>query len=674
MDRLRTILIGLALLGLQSVNAASLTGSFALIPSGTVVDLTAAGPLDWVHWGFYTDTSLDRKAGLAPLISNFIPLTGSNGYTSIYQFADNTNSYSWSDGTPTLAITNTPTGVWAYGFPMVGTGFQITAPADTTERILNVYVGAFAASGKLEAVLSDQSASAYTNAAFADRTGNGESGVYSINYAAASAGQTLTIKWTLLQAAPGHGDANVTLQAAALNAPGANNPPIVGIASPGEYATFAAGLDISIQAQATDLDGTIALVEFFVDGNKIGEAPSSPFSLTWTNVPPGDYSLSARATDNGGASRASTPMEIFVNGQGGWLSADLSPQTTATNNLTAEGTLDWAHWGLNSATSFNHKSGVAQQISTFTRIGTGPVRQYSDNAYSFSWNDGTPKASANGTTTGVYLGGVSNGFQLTIPADTVARTLKVYLGLYGAQDVFQARLSDSSAPVYTDASLDSVFGNLYAVYTVNYRAASAGQTLIVKYTSKTLYDAAYGNLTWQAATLAHGPTNTPPSVFISSPTNNSTFIAPANITLSADAADTDGEVIRVEFFDGADRLGEATSAPYSLPWNTVPAGSYSLTAVATDNSGATTISTSVQITVNNGTPAAVTLVNPVASVDQFGFSFASESNRSYTIERTQTLNPLDWQTVTNTVGDGTILTVTIPTMSDTQQFYRVSAQ
>ena len=106
----------------------------------------------------------------------------------------------------------------------------------------------------------------------------------------------------------------------------------------------------------------------------------------------------------------------------------------------------------------------------------------------------------------------------------------------------------------------------------------------------------------------------------------------------------------------------------------MPAGSYSLTAVATDNSGATTISTSVQITVNNGTPAAVTLVNPVASVDQFGFSFASESNRSYTIERTQTLNPLDWQTVTNTVGDGTILTVTIPTMSDTQQFYRVSAQ
>src|SRR5206468_547741 len=146
-------------------------------------------------------------------------LTGSNGYTSIYQFADNTNGYSWSDGTPTVAITNTPTGVWAYGFPMVGTGFQITAPADTTERILNVYVGAFAASGKLEAVLSDQSASAYTNAAFADRTGNGESGLYSINYASASAGQTFTIKWTLLLSATGHVDDYVTLQASSINDP-----------------------------------------------------------------------------------------------------------------------------------------------------------------------------------------------------------------------------------------------------------------------------------------------------------------------------------------------------------------------------------------------------------------------------------------------------------------------
>jgi beta-lactam-binding protein with PASTA domain len=69
------------------------------------------------------------------------------------------------------------------------------------------------------------------------------------------------------------------------------------------------------------------------------------------------------------------------------------------------------------------------------------------------------------------------------------------------------------------------------------------------------------------------------------------------VTLAADASDIDGQVAQVEFFAGATSLGTATSAPFSVTWSDVPAGDYSLTAVATDSSGARTTSEPVLITI-----------------------------------------------------------------------------
>src|SRR5438309_9600978 len=103
---------------------ATLSVTFTPIPQGTEVDLTAEGPLDWVHWGLYTDSSLDRKAGVTPQIPDFTPIN-MNGP---FQYADNYNGYSWSDGVPTRRATNTPTGVWMYG---KANGFELQFIADT---------------------------------------------------------------------------------------------------------------------------------------------------------------------------------------------------------------------------------------------------------------------------------------------------------------------------------------------------------------------------------------------------------------------------------------------------------------------------------------------------------------------------------------------------------------
>lgn len=92
--------------------------------------------------------------------------------------------------------------------------------------------------------------------------------------------------------------------------------------------------------------------------------------------------------------------------------------------------------------------------------------------------------------------------------------------------------------------------------------------------------------------------NQPPTVSITSPSDGAAFTEDDSITINADASDSDGTVTKVEFYQDSIKLGEDTGLPYSYIWNNVPVGSYSLTAKATDNEGATRTSDAVNITVN----------------------------------------------------------------------------
>ncbi len=88
--------------------------------------------------------------------------------------------------------------------------------------------------------------------------------------------------------------------------------PVVSVTAPGEGSEFAYHSDIEIRADASDSDGTITKVEFYHDRTKIGEDSSVPFSCTWENVPDGNWSLSAKATDNTGQTVTSLPVLITV--------------------------------------------------------------------------------------------------------------------------------------------------------------------------------------------------------------------------------------------------------------------------------------------------------------------------------------------------------------------------
>jgi hypothetical protein len=179
------------------------------------------------------------------------------------------------------------------------------------------------------------------------------------------------------------------------------------------------------------------------------------------------------------------------------LSVQMAQPPTSVS-LSTEGTSDWAHWGLTTASSFNHKSGVTQQISNYTLIGSTTVGRMTDSRVAYSWSGGTPTASAANSKTGIYFTGIGNGYRLTVPAVSVDRTLKLYLGLWVARGRFEAKLSDGSVTPYV-AYLDNSTTSVDRVVTLRFSSASSGVNLIIEYTVENNYGK--GNITLQAATL-----------------------------------------------------------------------------------------------------------------------------------------------------------------------------
>jgi hypothetical protein len=171
----------------------------------------------------------------------------------------------------------------------------------------------------------------------------------------------------------------------------------------------------------------------------------------------------------------------------------------ANINLTSEGLLDWTHWGLAASDEFNHRANTTQLITNFTVIGSAGVQQFGDNATGYSWSDGTPVAQANNETAGIYVDGLENGFEVNVVADTTVRTLKLYVGAYAARMKFEASLSDSSAPGYSETNFVNASDGPNAVFTIAFAAGSTGQHLTVRFT--VFEDLDSGNVTLQAAAL-----------------------------------------------------------------------------------------------------------------------------------------------------------------------------
>lgn len=91
----------------------------------------------------------------------------------------------------------------------------------------------------------------------------------------------------------------------------------------------------------------------------------------------------------------------------------------------------------------------------------------------------------------------------------------------------------------------------------------------------------------------------PPTISITSPQDNATFAAGANVTIQVNAQDPEGQIAKVEFFANGTKVGESTTAPYSLPLSNIPESIYLVTAKVTDAQGLSVTSPQIRVTVGN---------------------------------------------------------------------------
>ena len=378
----------------------------------------------------------------------------------------------------------------------MGNGFEVEVTAQQTNQLLNFYNGVYSPSANvaglhLEASLSDGSAPV-----FIDESVTGiQNQRYSMIFAASSPNQKLIIKYWVISAT----DGDVFLQAATLEPV----PPLSASApaiSPTNVVAVGSTLQLSTQAQ-----GLFPYYYRWQANNGSGYVDISNSNTNAIYVTPpaaGTYSYRV-VVSNSSQTITSAPSVLTVTPATSTLtvtSRDVG--FSETIDLTAEGSLDWAAWGLSQFTDFDDKAGVTSQISNYIALGTaGYSGEYNNNYEGFTWTDGTPTLDATNSTTGLYIGGLGAGYEVDVPATATPRMLKMHVGAYFATAHFEASLSDGSAPYYVDESFTTVDPNgSDCDYTVTYAAPSSEPKpyLIVRYWQ---IAGQGGNVTLSAASL-----------------------------------------------------------------------------------------------------------------------------------------------------------------------------
>lgn len=284
-------------------------------------------------------------------------------------------------------------------------------------------------------------------------------------------------------------------------APLAPSKPTVTITvTPVSSPSYASPATINVQADAIDNINVVTNIKLYKDGVQIGNLAGDSVQATVSNLAAGNYTFTANATNDVGGTAGATKTVTITQG-------NVPPTVSLTSPTNGQ---------------------------TFT---TGNVVTLSATA---SDSDGTVSQ------VGFYVDGNLVGTSTTAPYSVA------WTSVAGTHSVY-ARATDNST-ASTNSGTVSI--------TVN------------------------------------PPPNVPPTISLTSPTNGQSFTTGNVVTLSANAADSDGSVSQIGFYVDGSLVGTGTAAPYSVAW-TSTVGSHSIYARATDNSGAATNSGAVSIAVND---------------------------------------------------------------------------
>jgi autotransporter-associated beta strand protein len=370
------------------------------------------------------------------------------------------------------------------------------------------------------------------------------------------------------------------------------------------YVTFSPVIRAAISG---DSGLTITAQPFYpyrdsVSGNSLQDVPHNPIFdpdpviLSGTSTYTGSTDINAARVVVFQPSNFGNSTSIVVN-FGGTLASSNDNFTSASQSLTLNpgAVLDAAGFSTTiSNLTFNPGYlGVACTNGILTVAGTLACK-----------DNGQPRAgilpvTGNLTINGAFqadLGGTTPGNGLGFHTQLRINGNNVAIGGNAALSLIlnSAPLPGSQYTIISNIGSQAISGTFAGVPQGGTLQGSYGGT---NYSFTASYTGGDGNDMVLTFAGSGGGSNQPPTVSITSPANNAGYTTPATITINATASDSDGTVTSVDFYQDTTLLATDTNAPYSYTWNSVPAGGYTLTAKATDNSGASTVSTPVNVDV-----------------------------------------------------------------------------
>ncbi|WP_394200259.1 Ig-like domain-containing protein [Shewanella waksmanii] len=331
-----------------------------------------------------------------------------------------------------------------------------------------------------------------------------------------------------------------------------NLAPQVSLTSPIDNSSFAENDSVVISVDASDSDGVVSLVEYFVNGQLLGSSTQAPYSQAWQALP-GNHQISAQATDDLGASSSASVTITVTQASGN------TPPTVALTQPSSDAQITTGD-AVTITVDANDTDGVVEQVELY--LDDALLATITTPPYEYSWT---------------AIQGLHN-----LKAKATDNE-----GASAFSSVVQVNVSDgqtgggcSGVPPYTAGS-SYQSGDVVENVNHRYRCDIGGWC---SSNAAWAYEPGVG-AHWQDAWSDLGICAIVPNVAITSPTDNTVILAGSDITFAASASDSDGSITLVEFFVNGQSLGSDASAPYQLNWSATGLGDTQLKVVATDDEG-----------------------------------------------------------------------------------------
>ena len=350
-------------------------------------------------------------------------------------------------------------------------------------------------------------------------------------------------------------------------------PPTVKITNPVEGTIFTSPANISLQATASDADGTVSKVEFFNGTTLLFSDNTAPYSFDWKGVTKGVYTVRAVATDNDGNTNEDLVNVIFNIPQGPYGgSPNLIPGTIQFENYDVGGNgfayLDSTKTNSGGAT-FRTDEDV--DLENCTDVGAGYNIGFAEAG---EWLEYTVSVAASGK------------YNLIIRSACSSDGRTISLAMDGKDIAGNIAVPNTGGwQVWKDIEIKAI--QLEAGAHVLRLTIGANDYVNLNY------------ITFEAVAV-------PPVVHITSPTNLSTFTANESVTISATATSDNASIVDVRYYANDVLLGTNNSSPYSFTWKNMIEGTYTIKVEAIDNSGLIA-SDKITLTINKA-PSVIQLI------------------------------------------------------------------